>query len=526
MKKRLIAIFLLIILLPLALITWLGWRTIKDEQERNRHRFEAVLSARLRDVDERIQGLLAKQEADFLQMAGVYSMPIDEIRSFSRKSRLIRQIFLIDPEGQVVFPNSDAMALSSKEEGFCIRTQSLGLSAHLFRKPQENAVGRGASSGWFTWFWEEGINFIYWQSVESGGILGIEVERIALIADIVAALPDSDVSNPGEPDGRIVLADVKGDTIYQWGAYRPGEGVSPLASISLSLPLSAWKLNFFADQTGDPGSLFTEGYFSLASGILALIVALSGLAIYFYRESSRTIREALRKVSFVNQVSHELKTPLTNLRMYAELLEREIPDGAERARGYLGVLVSESRRLSRLIHNILTFSGKESRNRKLHMERGIIDSVISGVIENFRPALELKGVTIEFVAGAGEEALFDGDILEQIVNNLVSNVEQYAVSGKYLKIETGRDGENVMVRVSDRGPGIPARERKRIFMPFVRLSSKLTDGISGTGIGLTIARDLALLHGGSLELLPAEQGAVFQLVVRAERADRESGEGK
>ncbi len=531
MKKKLIAVYLLIIFLPLALITWLGWRNVKDEQERNRLRFEAVLLGRLRDVDERIQSLLRRQEAGFLQLAGIYSMQINEIRRVTRKSRLIRQFFILDPESAIVYPNPDSV-LSSKEEQFLIRTKSLDLSANLFYKPTETAPRKTSSSGWYTWFWGDGINFIYWQFTDPGGILGIEVERVALIADIVASLPDSDIAlrksdiaPSQEPQGRIVLQDVKGNTLYQWGAFRPDAGDTPIASIALSSPLSTWRLAYFADRAENSASLFGGGYFSLISGIFVLIVALSALAVYFYRENSREIREALQKVSFVNQVSHELKTPLTNIRMYAELLEDEIPGDEGKARNYLGIVVSESRRLSRLIRNVLTFAGKEKKGLNLHLEPGSIDTVISNIIENFRPALESKDVVIEFASGAGDEVLFDADILEQIVNNLISNVEKYATSGKSLKIETSRDGEKAMIRVSDRGPGIPTRERKRVFLPFTRLSNRLTDGITGTGIGLAIARDLAVLHGGALELLPAERGAVFLLTIHAPRSERETHAG-
>jgi signal transduction histidine kinase len=525
-KKRLIAVYLLLILIPLGLISWLGWRNVKDERERNRLRLEAVLLARLRDVDERIQSLLREQEAAFLQMADIYTMPIDEIRRIARKSRMVRQFFKVDPEGELLYPAPDD-TLSSKEQEFLLRTNGLDLSASLFQRPKETASRQTSAAGWYTWFWAEGINFIFWQTVESGGILGIEVERVALIADIVAFLPDSEITPDQSeaigrtagarqtPQGRIVLQDVKGEIIYQWGAFRPEADDAPVASIPLSPPLSTWRLGYFADKGQDSVSLFGSGLFSLASGLFVLLLALGGLAVYFYRESSREIREALQRVSFVNQVSHELKTPLTNIRMYAELLEGEIEAGQEKAQGFLGIVVSESRRLSRLIQNVLTFAGKEKKGLNLHRTPGSIDDAIAAIIENFRPAFESKGVDIKFLPVGKGMVNFDADILEQIVNNLVSNVEKYATGGKYLEIQTRQEGDKIFVRVSDRGPGIPSRERKRIFLPFTRISNRLTDGITGTGIGLAISRDLAVLHGGSLELLPSERGAVFLLTLHA-----------
>ena len=118
--------------------------------------------------------------------------------------------------------------------------------------------------------------------------------------------------------------------------------MSPGSSLRLASPLSAWNLAWYGPQPaeGGPG-------LSLLSGLGAVALALIGLAVWFYRESSRELREAARRVTFVNQVSHELKTPLTNIRLYAELLEDELPEEDDKAAHHLGVIVSESQRLSR-----------------------------------------------------------------------------------------------------------------------------------------------------------------------------------
>ncbi len=107
--------------------------------------------------------------------------------------------------------------------------------------------------------------------------------------------------------------------------------------------------------------------------------------------------------------------------------------------------------------------------------------------------------------------LCDPDALAQIVANLVSNVEKYAASGKWLGIASRMNEHALVIRVSDRGPGIPVAARERIFQPFERIADAVNDGITGTGLGLAIARDLAKLMGGSLELVQADQGAVFEL---------------
>ena len=226
------------------------------------------------------------------------------------------------------------------------------------------------------------------------------------------------------------------------------------------------------------------------------------------------MREAVQRVSFVNQVSHELKTPLTNIRMYAELLERDSDEKNERLGRHIDVIVSESRRLSRLIGNVLTFSRKQRQTLEIHPKPGVVDDVVQSVLDHFRPALEAKRIELEFKRGASESVSFDSDALEQIVGNLIGNVEKYGAAGKYMELASQRRGDVVEITVADRGPGLPARERKRIFEPFYRVSSAHTDGVVGTGIGLSIARDLARLHGGDLRLDPTEIGARFRVTLQ------------
>jgi signal transduction histidine kinase len=136
------------------------------------------------------------------------------------------------------------------------------------------------------------------------------------------------------------------------------------------------------------------------------------------------------------------------------------------------------------------------------------------VLEHFSAPLESRGVKTVFHAGAAAAVQFDRDAVEQILGNLFSNVEKYAASGGSLEITSRQDGQMTSITVRDRGPGIPRGQEQRVFEPFQRLSNKLTDGVTGTGIGLTIARDLARRHGGDLVVVPTEGGACLQLDLR------------
>lgn len=245
-----------------------------------------------------------------------------------------------------------------------------------------------------------------------------------------------------------------------------------------------------------------------AAGLLAFLVALAGFIAFFYL--NRALRLAERRVSFVNQVSHELKTPLTNILLNADLAI----DGADPAgRRRLTMIQEESRRLSRLIDNVLTYAQRDRRPPDLSLSSVSLHSLIEEVAAQFRPSLERRGIALSIVGDPSIRARINSDAFSQILGNLLSNTEKYAASGGIARIETEAAGTDVLVRVIDAGPGIPRNERERIFLPFHRLGDELTEGASGTGLGLSIARDLAERMGGALHLRSemSASGAVFEL---------------
>ena len=298
-------------------------------------------------------------------------------------------------------------------------------------------------------------------------------------------------------------------------------GEMPVASQALRPPLGSWTLRYYPAPGEAAQALGRGGALAMAAGLGALVLAVAGLGLYFLRESTRELRDARQRMSFVNQVSHELKTPLTNIRMYAELLEDQIDEDSPELREYTGVIVSESQRLSRLIANVLSFARQQRGKLGLRRFEGDVDETIRQVVEQFRPSLGEQGIAVELELGAEGPARFDADALGQILGNLLSNVEKYAAAGKRASIRSERHGSTVEIRVADAGPGVPPRAREEIFQPFVRLSGALTDGVAGTGIGLSIARELARLHGGDVTLEPCAEGSCFlvTLEVATERGD-------
>ena len=305
------------------------------------------------------------------------------------------------------------------------------------------------------------------------------------------------------------------------GAYEPEDDAVPFAETALTRPLTNWRLQALVPDELATGARRSV-YFNLASGLGAAVIGIAVQGAFFWREYAREIREAARRVSFVNQVSHELKTPLTNIRMYAELLEQDLdelgPAESDKPVGRLRIIVSESQRLSRLIGNVLTFSRQQRRTLTLRPVAASVDAVVQQVIEQFTPSLERVGIEVTCNLSASETVMIDVDALEQILVNLINNVEKYAADGHQLELTTTQSDDVATIRVADRGPGIPAAQHEAVFQPFRRLSDNPVDA-AGTGIGLSIARELARLHSGDLRIEASEQGACFCIELRVTAAE-------
>ncbi len=210
--------------------------------------------------------------------------------------------------------------------------------------------------------------------------------------------------------------------------------------------------------------------------------------------------DAARKTSFVANVSHEFKTPLTTIRLYSELLEQGRVNGPAQGSEYLRTIGRETQRLARLVNNVLDFSRLEQGRKKYSRTALDLCGELGRILEAQAPRLADAGLVLhrDFPAAA-ITVTTDRDALAQIVLNLLDNACKYAASGGEITVAAGpRPGGGAEVRVTDRGPGVPPEHRERIFEKFHRVDETLTAERSGVGLGLSIARQLARGLGGEL----------------------------
>lgn len=246
---------------------------------------------------------------------------------------------------------------------------------------------------------------------------------------------------------------------------------------------------------------------AVAIGISGILVL---LGIFLCIQQNRAIRLAEERVSFVNRVSHELGSPLTNVLLNLELATDALRTRPSEADHRLRLVGEEVRRLGRLVSNVLTFSRSERDSLQLHAVPCVPDEVIASMLDQFQPSLDRRGIQVEWHRNAPGSVVLDPDALAQIVGNLISNVEKYAAGGAWMGVDSRWENERLRIRVSDRGPGIPTHKRRKVFNAFERVNQSVSEGASGTGLGLAIARDLARRMKGDLVLLELSTGTAFE----------------
>ncbi len=494
---------ILVVLLPAGLFVASAVRLQADRQMVLEHQLAGLRQQTLTAAETPLAAWLDGQAAQLDQALARVALSTHELRQLVRNTPAARQVLVMDAQGQRLFPPPNE-PLTGQEESFLERTRLLWRD-HGILYPSA-AEGQPPDRGWYTWYWGDEMNLIRWVMRENGDRIGMELEPARVAADLIGQLSGT---APGE--ALIRLRNERGQVLFQWGAMLPAPLPAPAAVQPLQPPLSAWRLEYL--EPPQPGLAATPLW--LLSLVAAGCLVMLTLAGYLYRAHRHEIAIAGQRVSFVNQVSHELKTPLTNIRMYSELLERELPDDETRARGYLAVVTAESERLSRLIANVLSFARAERSKLEVSPRPGSINQVVTDVLEAFAPILAEAGIDVQWQPGAGETAAIDSDAIGQILNNLVGNVEKYAAAGGLLSIRVSRSEDLLTLDVADRGPGVPAGQEESIFEAFYRVDDRLSGAASGTGIGLSVARELARLHGGDLCLVPAEAGACFRLTLHA-----------
>lgn len=254
---------------------------------------------------------------------------------------------------------------------------------------------------------------------------------------------------------------------------------------------------------------------SLLLVLCAVALALVGVGMT-WRAVNRERKVAQLKSDFLASISHELKTPLTAIRAFGDLLHSGRVSNADRIHEYGGLIKTESDRLTALINNILELSRLERGVRRYRLEDGILCAVVAETVEVFRHSREARGFRLELSLPAPPlQTRFDESAIRQATLNLLANAVRYAGTSEHarvIEVAVRRESNEAVIEVRDHGIGIAASEQRRIFTPFYRTPDVAAETERGLGIGLAIVREIVEAHGGEISLeSELGEGATFRL---------------
>ncbi len=312
------------------------------------------------------------------------------------------------------------------------------------------------------------------QGARSGALLAVNTS--AMFTQI------EDSVWPAGQRGRVRVRAENAETGVLLGASLPGlEVVFPLMS------------------DGEGGRNLQRWFYGLAL-FLVLSVTFFG-AVLVWRDVRRELRLAGLRSQFVSSVSHELKTPLTSIRMFAEILQTKDPPDPKLQTDYLGTIVGESERLTRLLNNVLDLSKIEQDQMTYRPRPTSLTEIARRAVQAMEYPLKQEGFTLKVECPERLPPVsVDPDALEQAFLNLLSNAIKYSGDSREIELRLRTEDGHGIIEVSDRGPGIPPQELERLTQKFYRVATPENQRVPGTGLGLTLVDHMVRAHGGELRM--------------------------
>ena len=401
-----------------------------------------------------------------------------------------------------------------------VAPQGQGILAQAPADERSETVSRGRTFAELQGEWDggllprlsdSGLEVLFWTRRQDGEIVGCNVRMSVLRERIADVIPDvySEIRTLTvlDEEGAPVVAPDIPEQI------RTPDWRRPFVAREISPILPRWEVGAWLT---DPAILTNRAHFAqLAVWVLVatlfLVIAIGGAVVL--RILSSEMRTAAQKTTFVANVSHELKTPLTSIRLFAELLLSGKQPDEERRREYLRTMVSETERLTNLVDNVLVFSKRGNGKEKYSMQPLSLSELARNTVEQLRPHLAKNGFSVELADEDGPLPVSgEPETLRQVIMNLLSNAEKYSGEGREILVTCGPKDGFAVVEVADRGIGVDPKFAEKIFREFFRCDDSLAAPKNGAGLGLAIARDIARRHGGDVTYAPREGGgSVFAL---------------
>ncbi|KAA3628208.1 MAG: GHKL domain-containing protein [Proteobacteria bacterium] len=466
----------------------------------------------------------AKRQATTGKLGRVEDLKLEQRYSAERLEEQSRQLALQKPDTvperrarKEISAVAEPQATAPLESAITAPAALADLRIRTFESEIDPFEFSRLESGHFVLFrkvWRDEQRYIQGLLIEQQAFLrglvqdAFRTTALSQMSDLIVAYQGeviTAISGPASRDYLASTSELRGALLYQ---------------TRLNAPLGALELIFSINRlpAGPGGTIITW-----VAVVLALV--LCGGFLLMYRLGLGQIALARQQQDFVSAVSHELKTPLTSIRMYGEML-REGWAPEEKKGEYYGFIHDESERLSRLINNVLQLARMTRNDLQVNLKPITVGELMDIVRSKIASQIERAGFALKLDCPADSEAAVlevDQDYFTQILINLVDNAIKFSAKGERRAIDIAcrkQQDNTVVFTVRDYGPGISKDQMKKIFRLFYRSENELTRETVGTGIGLALVNQLAAAMKGKVDVVNVGPGAEFRVGFPAQSVQR------
>ena len=506
LRKKLMILASVGVLLPLLVLTYLQYRSLTELENKTKGAFKDTVRQGLTLVEDRMRQRLETIAAQTIGPIGTMSLSPGETQKIEKYFADVKQshpevdtifAFIYQNGTQESYLFSDEFQHTppagwSREKMELLFLFGKALTAKSFLDDHSNYLF--LHDAWLGNYMHQ-RTYLFYPMSEQGHFAGVILKEGFASNDLIPGIVRPLLASHS-PVMAVTISDQDQRVLYSNGPPQAGY----LLETNLSHPFSNWKAAIGLKDTNIDALARDSFLHSAGATVLVLLFLLGGIALTV-RATDREARLAQAKSNFVANVSHELKTPLSLLSLFSEILELGRVNSEEKKTEYYGIIRHESLRLNKMIDNILDFSKIEAGRKTYNFVHSDIAEVIENVLSSYRYQIVNSGFDLQTnIQPNLPPVLIDRDAMSQAISNLLDNAIKYSREVKQISVTTERRGPALSIEVADRGIGIPRAEQAKVFEKFYRVGNGLVHDVKGSGLGLSLVKHIIEAHHGSISI--------------------------
>jgi signal transduction histidine kinase len=493
LRRKLTILVAVGVILPLVVLTYLQYRSLAELQRNTKGAFKDGVRQGLANFEQKIKQRLEVVATQTLSPIANNNLSAEDL------DRQFADVKHAHPEIEEVFAYASGHAYLYSNKFVEVPLAEFTTRQSLFNK---SAAAQSFLDGdrKFLFQHDPSTGTYLFLPLKNGGFAGVLLSKAFVSNELIAGslIETAGPSHSGNSPTAmaVTISTDNNQTLFSNGPPQSGY----LFESNLDPPFSNWRVAVGLKNTNLDALARDSFLHSAGATFLVLLVLLLGIALII-RATDREARLAQAKSNFVANVSHELKTPLSLLSLFSEILELGRTRNEEKKLEYYRIIRHESRRLNKIIDNILDFSKIEAGRKTYRFAYGDIAEVIENVLSGYRYQISNSGFDMQTNIQPDLPSLwFDREAMAQAISNLVDNAIKYSRDVKQLSITTKALESHLSIEVADRGIGIPRAEQVKVFEKFYRVGNGLVHDVKGSGLGLSLVKHIVEAHDGTISV--------------------------